>query len=66
VPDHNVWALRPEWIEKNDGQPPWRFMGHNIGFVVSEGWDVHSLEDVQRTEAILRLRGWRHGTAARD
>lgn len=49
---HNFWTLNVEKsINKEGGQQPWGFMGNNIKpIVVEEGFDVHVLEDIKRTE----------------
>lgn len=49
---HNFWALNvKKSIEYEKGQQPWSFMGNNVKpILVEEGFDVHILEDIQKTE----------------
>ncbi len=49
---HNFWTLNVKNSIKNkNGQQPWSFMGKNVKpIIVEEGFDVHVLEDIQRTE----------------
>lgn len=49
---HNFWTLNVDKsIKAEGGQKPWGFMGNNIKpILVEEGFDVHILEDIQRTE----------------
>ena len=57
---HNFWTLRLEnsLYSKEEGQQPWTFMGNNIKpIVVQESFDVHSEEDIAKTEKwLLRER----------
>jgi len=54
--DHSIWVLSvPRGVWATDGQPPWPCMGNRIRPVVTEGhFDVHSVEDLKRTEEWLR------------
>lgn len=49
---HNFWTLNVDKsIGVTNGQQPWGFMGRNVKpIIVEEGFDVHVLEDIQRTE----------------
>lgn len=55
---HNFWTLNLHHctFDGNHGQQPWTFMGNNIfPIVVDESFDVHDMDDVQRTERWLKL-----------
>lgn len=57
--DHSIWVLRVnKSIRGTDGQPPWTCMGNRIKPYVTEGcFDVHSFEDLKRTEEWIRENG---------
>ena len=49
--DHSIWALRKSAVAGKGGQKPWDCMGSRIKPFVTEGcFDVHSLEDIKKTE----------------
>lgn len=51
---HNFWVLNLKKSMTDDGQNPWRFMGNYIKpYIVKESFDVHTLEDIKRTERWL-------------
>lgn len=53
---HNFWTLNiKKSVEKRDeGQQPWQFMGNKIKpIVVEESFDVHTEEDIVKTEKWL-------------
>ena len=56
---HNFWALNvKKSIEAENGQQPWGFMGNNVKpILVDEGFDVHILEDIKRTEKWIISEG---------
>ena len=57
---HNFWTLNLKNSLYNEipGQQPWTFMGNNIKpIVVKESFDVHTEEDVLRTEKWLKKEG---------
>ena len=58
-PDHSFWVLRcSEALDKPGGQPPWTCWGTKIKPYVTEGClDVHSVEDLKKTEQWLIERG---------
>lgn len=48
---HNFWVLHLDRINKRTGLKPWSFMGDKVRFFeVEEAFDVHSLEDIRRSE----------------
>jgi len=49
---HNFWTLNVDKsIKAEMGQQPWGFMGNNVKpILVEDGFDVHVMEDIQRTE----------------
>ena len=53
---HNFWVLNiPLSVEPNDGWAPWKFMGRSVmPFEISESFDVHTMEDLERTERWLK------------
>lgn len=57
--DHSIWALSVErGIRSRHGQPPWTCMGSRIKPYVTEGcFDVHTLEDLKKTEEWLVANG---------
>lgn len=59
---HNFWTLNVEKsIRVKGGQQPWGFMGNNIKpIIVDEGFDVHILEDIKRTEKWIMKEGIRY------
>ena len=49
--DHSIWALRRSAVAGKGGQKPWDCMGSRIKPFVTNGcFDVHSLEDIKKTE----------------
>ena len=53
---HNFWVLNLNTIERDKGQKPWFFMGDKVRhFEVEEAFDVHSIEDLKRSEEWLRI-----------
>jgi CMP-N-acetylneuraminic acid synthetase len=51
---HNFWVLNLDTIDRNSGQQPWVFMGNKVKhFLVEEAFDVHSLEDLEKSEQWL-------------
>lgn len=59
--DHQVWALRVNNCLKDDGQPPWKFMGKRILGIPNHDLviDVHTLADIAYTEMWLRAHGFK-------
>lgn len=52
---HNFWVLNLNKINRDKGQKPWVFMGENVRyFEVEVAFDVHSLDDLERSEEWLR------------
>ncbi|MEK9627555.1 MAG: CMP-N-acetylneuraminic acid synthetase [Nitrospinota bacterium] len=49
---HNFWVLNvKESIQKNDGQPPWKFMGNKVKpYEIDWSIDVHTEEDLVKSE----------------
>ena len=44
---HNFWVIRTESIYKNNGYPPWKFMGKNVKpYVINKSIDIHTAEDI--------------------
>lgn len=57
--DHAMWVLRVATCFPPNGQKPWGFMGKKVLFEENRGSrDIHSMEDLQYTEAYLRNQGW--------
>ena len=57
---HNFWTLNlaNSIFAEGLGQPPWSFMGNRIKpIVVEDCFDVHSVDDIVRTELWLRNNG---------
>lgn len=57
---HNFWTLnlKNSLYSKTEGQQPWTFMGNNIKpIIVEESFDVHTPEDLIRTEAWIKKEG---------
>lgn len=55
---HNFWTLnlKNSLYSKEEGQQPWSFMGNNIKpIIVKESFDVHTEEDILKTEKWLKL-----------
>ena len=56
---HSFWAMRVDNCFKDNGQPPWNFMGKKIaGLIMKNGVDVHDIEDTAYSECWLQMRGW--------
>lgn len=48
---HNFWVLNLDAINKDTGHKPWSFMGDKVKyFEVDEAFDVHTMEDIARSE----------------
>jgi len=56
---HTFWVLRSSNFDIEDGQLPWRFMGHKIKpYVMKEKtFDVHEMEDIVYSEKWLNENG---------
>lgn len=55
---HNFWTLncKNSILSNSPGQQPWTFLGNNIKPIeVSNCFDVHTLEDIKKTENWLKL-----------
>lgn len=51
---HNFWVLNLDTIDINIGQKPWTFMGDKvIPLIVEDAFDVHSIDDLKRSEEWL-------------
>ncbi len=53
---HNFWVLNMKnSLYSENGQKPWTFLGNNIKpIIVNECFDVHTLDDIKRSERWLR------------
>jgi CMP-N,N'-diacetyllegionaminic acid synthase len=52
---HNFWVLNLDKIDRTTGFKPWSFMGDKVRyFEVEEAFDVHSLEDIARSEEWIK------------
>ena len=52
---HNFWVLNLDTINKDTGFKPWSFMGDKVKyFEVDEAFDVHTMEDVERSEEWIK------------
>ncbi len=57
--DGAVRVLRVKNCFPPNGQPPFSYLGNKILHVENaSGGDVHSLQDIQQTESLLRAMGW--------
>ncbi|AXJ01696.1 CMP-N-acetylneuraminic acid synthetase [Cyclonatronum proteinivorum] len=55
---HNFWVLRVTDFESGKGQQPWTFMGERVKpYIIEEAFDVHDLEDIQKSEEWLKKEG---------
>jgi len=55
---HNFWVLNLSSINRNTGQLPWFFMGDKVlPYPVDEAFDVHTPEDIIRSEKWLIKSG---------
>ena len=57
---HNFWVLNvKKSIIPNNGFKPWTFLGNKVKPILAEGcFDVHSREDLIRTETWLKNNDW--------
>tara|TARA_Y100000590_G_C15710495_1_gene1010069 strand:- start:1131 stop:1829 length:699 start_codon:yes stop_codon:yes gene_type:complete len=54
---HNFWVIRTKNIFKNNGQPPWKFLGKNVlPYKVSKSIDIHESEDLIIAQKILNKK----------
>jgi CMP-N,N'-diacetyllegionaminic acid synthase len=52
---HNYWVLNLNQIKREIGQPPWVFMGNKVApYEVDEAFDVHTTEDLIKSEKWLK------------
>ena len=52
---HNFWILRTSEIIKNNGEPPWNFMGKKvIPYVIKKHIDIHDWEDMLVAKHFLK------------
>ena len=52
---HNFWVIKTKEIIKNNGYPPWKFMGKKvIPYLVKHSHDIHVKEDIILCKSILK------------
>ncbi len=52
---HNFWVIKTEAILKNDGFPPWNFMGKKVfPYEISHSHDIHNKFDMEICKIILK------------
>ena len=52
---HNFWVIRTKSILKNNGYPPWNFMGKKVKpYVIDNSIDIHSIEDIILAKYLLK------------
>ena len=52
---HNFWVIRTKSILKNDGHPPWNFMGKKVKpYEIDNSIDIHSIEDIILAKYLLK------------
>lgn len=52
---HNFWLIKTAEIIKNNGEPPWNFMGKNVKpYVIKKHIDVHDWEDMLVAEYLIK------------
>ena len=50
-PDHNIWVLNRQSVDKASGLAPWPCMGSSIKAYLTSGcFDVHDIKDIQLSE----------------
>jgi hypothetical protein len=55
---HNFWVLNLNTVNRDIGQKPWFFMGNKVKYLeMEQAFDVHSLEDLKRSEEWLKNNG---------
>ncbi len=52
---HNFWVIKTEAIIKNNGLPPWNFMGKKVlPYEISHSHDIHNKFDMEVCKIILK------------
>ena len=52
---HNFWVIRTKSILKNNGYPPWNFMGKKVKpYIIDNSIDIHSIEDIILAKYLLK------------
>ena len=52
---HNFWVIKTESIFKNNGEPPWNFLGKNVlPFKIKSSIDIHEKTDINLTKEWLK------------
>ncbi len=51
---HNFWVIKTKEIYKNNGEPPWSFMGKSVApYIVNNSIDIHTMEDFYLAKILL-------------
>ena len=51
---HNFWIIRTEEIFKNEGDPPWNFMGKKtVPFIIQNAIDIHNQIDYEIAKILV-------------
>ena len=54
---HNFWVIHTESIFKNNGYPPWNFMGKKVlGYPIKFSQDIHNAFDIKICELLLNKK----------
>ena len=52
---HNFWVIKTKFFYKNDGEPPWNFMGKRVKpYVVDKSIDIHTQDDYELAKILLK------------
>lgn len=52
---HNFWVIRTKEIYKNNGHPPWAFMGKNVKpYIINKSIDIHTYEDIVLANYLIK------------
>lgn len=53
---HNFWIIRTKEILKNNGKPPWKFMGKKVlAYEVKNSIDIHNNIDLEIARLIINI-----------
>jgi len=54
---HNFWVIKTNEIFKNDGLPPWSFMGKKVKpYIIKNSVDIHNTIDIEIAKILIKKK----------
>ncbi len=52
---HNFWAIKTKFFFKNNGEPPWNFMGKKVKpYIIDNSIDIHTKQDLELAKMLIQ------------